>query len=54
MTAVNLTKTSKFLSLVLRHEPEAIGLSLDGNGWADLDELIRLANADGKPVTIIK
>ncbi|WP_408952901.1 RNA 2'-phosphotransferase [Lysobacter sp. Hz 25] len=51
MTAVNLTKTSKFLSLVLRHEPEAIGLSLDDNGWADLDELVRLANAGGKPVT---
>ncbi|ALN79747.1 RNA 2'-phosphotransferase [Lysobacter antibioticus] len=51
MTAVHLTKTSKFLSLVLRHEPEAIGLSLDDNGWADIDELIRLANADGKPVT---
>lgn len=51
MTAVHLTKTSKFLSLVLRHEPEAIGLSLDENGWADIDELIRLANADGKPVT---
>ncbi|MGJ7901587.1 RNA 2'-phosphotransferase [Lysobacter sp. 1R34A] len=51
MTAVNLTKTSKFLSLVLRHEPDAIGLSLDGNGWADIDELIRLANAAGKPVT---
>lgn len=51
MSSVNLTKTSKFLSLVLRHEPEAIGLTLDANGWADLDELVRLANADGKPVT---
>ena len=51
MTAVHLTKTSKFLSLVLRHEPEAIGLSLDENGWAEIDELIRLANAGGKPVT---
>ena len=51
MSSVNLTKTSKVLSLVLRHEPEAIGLSLDANGWADLDELVRLANAGGKPVT---
>ncbi|UJB17943.1 MULTISPECIES: RNA 2'-phosphotransferase [Lysobacter] len=51
MTAVSLTKTSKFLSLVLRHEPEAIGLTLDANGWADIEELIDLANASGKPVT---
>ena len=27
-------ETSKFLSYVLRHKPEAIGLSLDGEGWA--------------------
>lgn len=51
MTSVSLTKTSKFLSLVLRHEPETIGLTLDGNGWADIEELIDLANANGKPVT---
>jgi putative RNA 2'-phosphotransferase len=42
---------SKFLSLVLRHEPEAIGLTLDANGWADIEELMRLANAKGKRLT---
>lgn len=31
---------SKFLSLVLRHSPEKIGLKLDENGWADVEELI--------------
>ncbi|EFN4470857.1 RNA--NAD 2'-phosphotransferase, partial [Escherichia coli] len=30
-----LAKTSKFLSFVLRHKPEAIGIVLDGEGWAD-------------------
>jgi putative RNA 2'-phosphotransferase len=30
---------SKFLSLVLRHKPEVIGLNLDENGWADVKEL---------------
>lgn len=30
----------KFLSLILRHEPAKIGLNLDGNGWADVVELI--------------
>jgi putative RNA 2'-phosphotransferase len=37
-------KISKFLSLVLRHDPEKIGISLDQNGWTDLGELVlRLA-----------
>lgn len=31
---------SKFLSLVLRHKPELIGIELDGNGWTDVDTLI--------------
>ena len=34
------TRISKFLSLVLRHKPEAIGLTLDENGWVDVEELI--------------
>lgn len=34
---------SKFLSLVLRHAPQDIGLTLDAGGWAALDELIARA-----------
>jgi len=34
---------SKFLSLVLRHAPETIGLQLDSEGWADVNELISKA-----------
>ncbi len=45
--SANLVRTSKFLSLVLRHQPEVIGLNLDEQGWADVEELIRLANQDG-------
>jgi putative RNA 2'-phosphotransferase len=37
-------KISKFLSLVLRHSPQTIHLSIDKNGWADVDELILNAN----------
>lgn len=33
-------ETSKFLALVLRHKPEAAGISLDEHGWADVDELV--------------
>lgn len=35
----NLTKKSKFLSLVLRHDPKKIGIVLDPHGWADVVEL---------------
>ena len=34
-------KESKFLSLVLRHHPEAIGISLDTHGWAEVNVLIK-------------
>ncbi|WP_419869322.1 RNA 2'-phosphotransferase [Chryseobacterium sp. CT-SW4] len=33
-------RISKFLSLILRHEPETINLSLDKNGWAEVKELL--------------
>jgi putative RNA 2'-phosphotransferase len=46
----NFVSTSKFLSLVLRHQPEVIGLILDDSGWADIDALIRLSQAH-KPLT---
>lgn len=43
---------SKFMSLVLRHKPEAIGLILDSNGWADVDELISKMNSHGTSITL--
>ena len=42
-----LVKTSKFLSLVLRHKPQTIGLELDDQGWASVDELIAAAGKQG-------
>lgn len=44
-------RISKFLSYVLRHKPESIGISLDGEGWADLDALIHSANQQGMRLT---
>ena len=46
-----IISTSKFISLVLRHQPEKIGLQLDGNGWADIDELLRQAGKAGKNIS---
>lgn len=40
----------KFISLILRHKPEVIGISLDENGWADVESLIRGINKAGKAI----
>lgn len=48
----NLTSTSKFLSLVLRHQPEVIGMQLDAEGWLPIDELIENANRQGKQLSL--
>lgn len=42
---------SKFLSLLLRHKPEEIGLTLDPEGWAVIDDIVRLTAAGGTPLT---
>ena len=33
-------ETSKYISLILRHKPEVIGITLDEHGWANVEELI--------------
>jgi putative RNA 2'-phosphotransferase len=45
-------KTSKFLSLILRHEPERVGLKLDAAAWVGVDELLQAANRHGVPLTL--
>ncbi len=37
---MSLTDTSRFISLILRHKPETIGICLDEHGWAKVDELV--------------
>jgi len=49
---MNHTTASKFLSYVLRHQPESIGLRLDVEGWANIAELIDGAVQHGKPLTL--
>lgn len=41
-----LVSTSKFLSLILRHKPDTIGLALDDNGWVSIQDLLDAANAN--------
>ena len=42
-----IVRYSKFLSLVLRHKPEEIGLNLDAEGWTDVEELLERAQRHG-------
>lgn len=37
---MSLTETSRYMSLILRHKPEVIGITLDEHGWADVNKLI--------------
>lgn len=48
----SLDSTSKFLSLVLRHQPEVVGMKLDDEGWLDIAELIEAANQRGKRLSL--
>ena len=48
----SLIRTSKFLSLVLRHRPEIIGMTLDPEGWLDINALIANANSRRHAITL--
>ena len=44
-------KLSKFLSLVLRHQPEAVGIELDPAGWVAVAELLEACRRHGRAIT---
>ena len=41
---MTLKRISRYISLILRHKPEAAGITLDEHGWANVDELIAGVN----------
>jgi putative RNA 2'-phosphotransferase len=45
-------RTSKFLSLILRHEPERVGLKLGDGGWVRVEELLKAVNGHGTALTV--
>jgi len=47
----NRRRTSKYLSYILRHNPDEIGLSLDPAGWARLDDLIGKSRDAGRSIS---
>ncbi|SEL62396.1 putative RNA 2'-phosphotransferase [Roseivivax marinus] len=46
-----MSRDSKFLSRVLRHEPELIEIRLDPQGWVLIDELLRKVKKVGRSLT---
>lgn len=40
-------RTSRFLSLVLRHQPDKIGIELDESGWVEIEILLNALNRNG-------
>src|SRR4029077_14878768 len=47
-----LVSSSKFLSLVLRHKPEIIGIELDAQGWISVSELLRALAKSTFPLSL--
>jgi putative RNA 2'-phosphotransferase len=45
------SNVSKFLSLLLRHQPEKLNLQMDGEGWVYIDHLLDRLNSSGNPLT---
>jgi putative RNA 2'-phosphotransferase len=45
-------KASKFLSLILRHEPERVGLTLGEAGWVSVEELLQAVNRNGVALSL--
>lgn len=45
-------KLSVFISLVLRHKPDAAGIQLNEHGWARVNELIDGINSTGRKIDI--
>ncbi len=46
-----MVKTSKFLALVLRHDPDRVGIALDEAGWVDVSTLLQALAARGRSLT---
>lgn len=44
-------RTSKFLSLILRHRPESVGLTLDPSGWVEVEQLLRSLKRHGHNIS---
>jgi putative RNA 2'-phosphotransferase len=51
MSKQEMVRLSKFLSLVLRHDPQKIGIELDPAGWVTVTELLGAMARHGTVIT---
>ena len=49
-----LREHSKFLSLVLRHQPETIAIQLDSEGWTDVHILLQQMIKHRRPLKLVE
>ena len=47
---MDIEKLSKFISLILRHKPEEVGITLDEHGWANVEDLINGISDSGRKI----
>jgi putative RNA 2'-phosphotransferase len=47
----DLARASRFLSYVLRHRPEVVGVQLDDAGWVEIDTLLAAMARHGSPMS---
>ena len=52
MPELDIVTTSKFLSLIMRHQPESVGLTLGDAGWVSVEKLLNAVNQHGTPLTL--
>ena len=46
-----LIATSRFLSLILRYRPEAVGITLGADGWVAVEELLAACSRHGRAIS---
>lgn len=46
------TKVSKFLSFILRHSPDSIGITLDENGFVGIDEILAASDLSREQILL--
>jgi putative RNA 2'-phosphotransferase len=44
-------RCSKFLALILRHQPESVGLTLEPEGWAPIDDVLNACHKKNRALT---
>jgi putative RNA 2'-phosphotransferase len=52
MNDKKMKNTSKFLSLILRHQPELVGIKLDPSGWTSVAGLLTACKNKGESISM--